>query len=1147
MRNKKYWYRKKHMRALSLWLGMTLIFQTGMPVAAAPAGVTYEEYRAGSQAERDGDYVTVSVSTEADLLQLAQACQLDSWSRDKLVKLENDIELRQCSDLMIPSFGGIFEGNGHKLSGLKLEGAGSAVGLFRYLQEGAKVRNLAVQGRVEPVGTRSQVGGIVGVNYGSISNCSFAGIVGGDTEVGGIAGSNMEQGDIRRCEAYAVVSGNHSTGGIAGNNQGIISMCKNRGDINTFSEEVSYDLEDITAERLEDINSTSNVTAHTDSGGIAGISDGKIYACVNYGTVGYSHVGYNVGGIVGRLSQGYLSDCVNEGHVLGRKDVGGIAGQMEPFLEIQYLMDKLQELDRETDKLFDLMDATRTDLDHYGTQAADLTKDMTGHLRDAMTAGGNLLSIAEELWYIYNQELTGIHKDVQKMFPSGEPLEPPVESAPDTPTNPVPSVPTDTALSTLANPTPSVMRTAYVATAVDRKENEVQDKAESESESGENADDSDRGEDGAGIGGDDRDAEVGKESEGNESQSETEGSGSAGQDADSNGGGENQEGTDGNHNNGGNSGNKGNSGSGSSGNLNLGNLATKDDLESYFAALRKFGVSIGKHMQKMAEAGSDRSGGISDNLSQFNIELQLTGEKLDQLTEVLDAGGEVASSDVDAVVLQIKVVRNLVKEIRDDLFAYEGITVEDASDEPAGENAGTLLEDEGKLSAAVDYDTESFQKGKIERCRNEAVIEADTCVGGIVGQVAIEFDLDPENDLHYTGEESFNIERKVKAVVRDSLNQGEVLGKRDYVGGIVGRADFGAIIACETYGNVSSSGGSKVGGIAGASDYAIRSCYSMGKLSGKNQVGGIVGKGCDVFYSYAYNQLELSGESGGSIAGLLSDEGTLYGNYYVQNSWGGVDGIGYRNGATPLSYDEFRTLQEVPDSFYQFHVTFRVNEQELAVLECGYGEALDRELIPDIPEKEGYYGVWPEFDFGYITDNEVLEAEYERWQGSLAGETVDEVGKSRVLVEGEFLPGAKLEVVEQEDVTRISITQPVLYKGQIQEQRTDYRQPVTVRVLCEEAKRAAVEVEHNGGYEPVDVQVMGSYVIFSMEEPGAFRVTIQSNHVIIYVITAVVVVLVLGLAILLITRSRKKRAGKAAAKTEIGEESVGGTDSGSSI
>ncbi|MCM1553767.1 MAG: hypothetical protein NC092_13910, partial [Butyrivibrio sp.] len=686
----------------------------------------------------------------------------------------------------------------------------------------------------------------------------------------------------------------------------------------------------------------------------------------------------------------------------------------------------------------------------------------------------------------------------------------------------------------------------------------------------------------AGQGGDGSSVGAGQnasEGSGSASQSGAEGSGSAGQNADGDG----SSGTDGNNgsgsnngngdngsngnngNSGGNSGNNGNSGSGSSGNnsnsgnggsgnsgnsgsnINLGNFATKDDLESYFTALRKFGGSIGKHMQRMAEAGDDRSEGLSENLSHFNIELELTGEKLDKLTEVLDSGGDVASSDMDAVVAQIKVVRNLVKEIRDDLFAYEGITVEDASDEPAGESAGTLLEDEGELFTEADYDTASFQKGKIEKCRNEAVIEADTCVGGIVGQVAIEFDLDPENDLHYTGEESFNIERKVKAVVRDSLNQGEVLGKRDYVGGIVGRADFGAIIACETYGNVSSSGGSKVGGIAGASDYAIRSCYSMGKLSGKNQVGGIVGKGCDVFYSYAYNQLELSGESGGSIAGQLSDEGTLYGNFYVQNSWGGVDGIGYLNGATPLSYDEFRTLQNVPDSFYQFHVTFRANEQELAVLECGYGEGLDRELIPDIPEKEGYYGVWPEFDFDFITDNEVLDAEYERWQGSLAGENADENGKSRILVEGEFLPGAALEVVEQEDMTRISITQPVLYKGELQEERTDYRQPVTVRVLCEKPEQAVVEIERNGGYEPVAVEVMGSYAVFSMEEPGAFRVTSQSNHVIIYVIIAVAVVLVLGAAILLFTKLRKRRMDRAAAKAGTGEEEVGETDSGSSI
>ena len=46
-------------------------------------------------------------------------------------------------------------------------------------------------------------------------------------------------------------------------------------------------------------------------------------------------MGYNVGGIVGRQS-GYLDGCRNTGTVRGRKDVGGIAGQLEPQVTLRY-------------------------------------------------------------------------------------------------------------------------------------------------------------------------------------------------------------------------------------------------------------------------------------------------------------------------------------------------------------------------------------------------------------------------------------------------------------------------------------------------------------------------------------------------------------------------------------------------------------------------------------------------------------------------------------------------------------------------------------------------------------------------------------------------------------------------------------------
>ena len=56
---------------------------------------------------------------------------------------------------------------------------------------------------------------------------------------------------------------------------------------------------------LGDLIGTENVADITDIGGIAGQSGGVIRACMNRGTVGYQHMGYNVGGIAGSQT-GYI-------------------------------------------------------------------------------------------------------------------------------------------------------------------------------------------------------------------------------------------------------------------------------------------------------------------------------------------------------------------------------------------------------------------------------------------------------------------------------------------------------------------------------------------------------------------------------------------------------------------------------------------------------------------------------------------------------------------------------------------------------------------------------------------------------------------------------------------------------------------------
>ena len=79
---------------------------------------------------------TVYLSSADDLIQLAKNCRLDSWSQNRTVVLEADIDLSGVDFNGIPSFGGTWEGQNHAITGLSLSQDGSVQGLFRYVQHG---------------------------------------------------------------------------------------------------------------------------------------------------------------------------------------------------------------------------------------------------------------------------------------------------------------------------------------------------------------------------------------------------------------------------------------------------------------------------------------------------------------------------------------------------------------------------------------------------------------------------------------------------------------------------------------------------------------------------------------------------------------------------------------------------------------------------------------------------------------------------------------------------------------------------------------------------------------------------------------------------------------------------------------------------
>ena len=358
--------------------------------AAAPA----ESAESADAGEPVNAELEIHIGSVEALRRLAGRCALDSYSTALTVVLDADLDLSGQEAVAIPIFNGTFEGRGHTISGLALTG-GSNLGLFRYLQRDGVIRDLNVSGSVLPDEDSDKVGGIVGSSYGTLENCSFTGTVSGRNYVGGIAGESY--GSLYDCRADAQVSGKRFTGGVVGYSEGLILGCENRGPINTYVTEEMLSLDDlavVSSNTLMLLNAEDESVV-SDSGGIAGYSSGVVMDCSNSGTIGYQHFGYNVGGIVGRQS-GYLSGCENRGAVLGRKDVAGIVGQMEPYLD---LINEVSLAD-EIVTLNQYLNAASGDLAQMSAEMSSLREDADAEGssfledRDNADDGGGSISLA---------------------------------------------------------------------------------------------------------------------------------------------------------------------------------------------------------------------------------------------------------------------------------------------------------------------------------------------------------------------------------------------------------------------------------------------------------------------------------------------------------------------------------------------------------------------------------------------------------------------------------------------------------------------------------------------------------------------------------------------------------------------------------
>lgn len=1098
----------------------------------------------------------IYIDSADDFVKFSQMASLDTYFKGKRVILQSDINLSNIDNFSVPTFSGFFDGQGYTISGISITQNGSVKGLFRYLQEDGVIKNLNISGKITPSGSKSVIGGLVGNNKGIIENCNFSGTVEGENNIGGLVGINEVTGTITNCNSEGTVIGNHFTGGIVGQNLGTILKSTNLSEVNTSITEPIRNIEDVNWSK---INSTENVKAHTDTGGIAGLSTGFLQDCVNRGPVGYKDMGYNVGGIVGRQS-GYLSNCQNYNTVYGRKDVGGIVGQIEPYLMLLFSKDNVQKLEEELNILQNLLNnsfnntqsSSLTISSQFDSilKSMDSTKDnlqvLSRGTTDYVDGVADTVNITSKRIEYTLEEIIPILDEVENSFISLNSALDHMESG----FNNL-EVTSDKMADALNE---SKYAINNLRDAINLKESAMYSLKKSLRELSRNIENKESinnilkqikyaledleevyrnqikyiediiesikniGLIESGL--DDVDLEV-LENLLNQLNDLPENLGSIASIISKL--------------------NKEISTTISTGlssiseNINRSSYYIFSDLQGASRNLDQSLRSINHTLSKL-ESTSKQSGnafhdfGLGFNeiensskiMATITISIKdlldsLTSEptiELPNITSDYRQSGDELFNNLGNISSQVNKINEEIKDSKDKLIQ----DVQAISNQIF--NIFNLLitskEDRGVSEYIEDNSDENQsgpKSGTVYKNQNYGSINGSVNVGGIVGSMAIEYDLDPEDDILKKGSPSINFKYLTSAILKGCINHGKVTSKKDYTGGIVGLMNLGIITESENYGNVESLDGNYIGGIAGASYATIDKSFVLSSLSGKDYVGGIAGYGKNLSNSYSLVEIQNGIEYIGSIAG--NAEGNIFNNYYVNDKVAAIDGISYSEKASPLSYDELLKIEGLPMAFTEFYLTFIADGNIIKNVPFNYGDSFDLNSLPELPFKDGYDYSWEEFNNENMTFNTLVEAIYTPLLTVLSSNIVREEDKLPLLLaEGKFNKDIELKVYPFDMKTSKSPinSNKVLeaWNVELVGLENEDNSVTTLRLLMPKTKKK-VTLWQSGdkGWKKLDSSINGSYLVFDMNENSGIFSILKNPFPWVFIITIASILLLL--------------------------------------
>lgn len=943
---------------------------------------------------------------------------------------------------------------------------------------------------------------------------------------------------IYNCKTEGFVEGDHYVGGIVGQNIGTISYCSNTTGVNINASEAVDSAEDLDSLTLpaasddEDDDAPKKANTSTDVGGICGFSSGVIIGCTNWGGVGFEHVGYNIGGIVGRQS-GLVSGCTNWGTASGRKDVGGICGQMEPFITLDVESGSIGAMAKELNTLHDLMD---TLLNHTGAATSSLAATV-GVLSDsAARATESARYVAERTTDYVDNTVSTVNEVFIRINTAEKMLAPAITEFSTA------AVSLDKAIDyfnkgfdylDIVDEMTEADKTAFKDAAKDLSVSSDQLNAAMDycawlMKVMDNA---------YGTGSYDLIAsrpdnwQQMSDKYGYEYNPDNLGTYESQRDALLKGMGDAAKAI------GAISGdistmtkiinlyyltedstghtrldymsaafkNAFDALKASSGNFSTG-MSYLDQVTKYLASNDPLDLpDISSDYRTAMEQMFDDLGSISAGLSRLSVE---TATYSNQIV-----------SDMKAVNDQFNVVMMRLCDILElALSKDKKDIIEDVSEE--------------ELSSTTD--------GKVYNCDNYGKVDGDVNVGGVAGTMDIEYDFDPESDSNVIKDSTLTAKYFTKCVLLDSKNYGDATSRKDCAGAICGYADLGVISGCEGYGTAESTAGDYVGGVVGQSKGSVRNSFAKSELTGRNYIGGIAGYGMNVSGCNTLVNLNGSGNCVGTIAGEIDPDGSASDNYFVHETEAGIDGISYAGKAEGMSYEAFMARDGIPAEFSSFAVTFTANGEVVKTITFAYGGSIDESQIPDCPTVEGNYGTWPEYDYSHLTFDLEVKAEYTAVSTVVAGDLYADNSRTPiVLAEGAFDPATDVHITSAEaDGPTLRGNQKLYMKYNVEilndtvEDDTD--NTVSLRVYAPDTGASyTVYTYQNGTWASTSSSRDGSYLVFKTMDRDLQFAVVKAHHGPLFYILIVLIVLAVIVAVLRLLYCRKlKKAVAAGTMTE---------------